>query len=260
MEKPSNRPIEFLHIYPFSPKELKDLDEDVAAALSVLSFAVTEINTFMKLCLFSVHNFGDGDAIDIANATQQFILLRTWSAKLFELVDFLKFKGRNNKTKSKILLEWKEKFEGAISELTKEDNLGYKAARNLRHQASNHYCLKPAKDNLEFVSERANINFFFHKMQGNSFYPLGEEVIFVARLSRQVGEAGSLQEKIQLHEEWRNWNKSFSVLLQKLFSEFVSDILNVQNSDKFARTEHYYLSPEMVGTIENRIPLFFRKD
>ncbi|MFN8993274.1 MAG: hypothetical protein ACK5X3_06380, partial [Pseudomonadota bacterium] len=163
-------------------KEFDPLSDDEKAALSIVCFAVTEVNALMRIYAFAEHHFTGNAAIDYGMLAQSHSLLRCWSAKLFEFSEFITFKDKNNRTSTPSLLALSKKHVAAFDVLKSAN--GYGAARYLRHETTNHYFLDPVRKNLPHVSDRANCNFYLHQLNGNSHFPMGEEVVFVGRLNR----------------------------------------------------------------------------
>jgi len=69
-------------------KEFDPLSDDEKAALSIVCFAVTEVNALMRMYAFAEHHFTGKAAIDYGMLAQSHSLLRSWSAKLFEVSEF----------------------------------------------------------------------------------------------------------------------------------------------------------------------------
>lgn len=137
---------------------------------------------------------------------------------------------------------------------------GYKLARWVRHESTNHYTLKAARNNLEFVSERANYNLYLHKLNGNSFYPMGEEVMFVARMNRAGANFSTREEGAEGLKLWFDWNIEANKWLHKAHSRFLKELVLDSRPKEAARKKSYWFKPELVGEAgEPRIPLFYRK-
>jgi hypothetical protein len=79
-----------------------------------------------------------------------------------------------------------EEFVNEKNRLTSDSN--YLLAKTIRDHSTNHYLVSPAAANLQYVSKNAKVAAYLHETQGNSYYPIGEEVVFSGRLSRHFNE------------------------------------------------------------------------
>lgn len=250
--------IEYLVEYTISKKEFDELDPDLAAASAIVSYAYSEINTLMRLYLFSCHDLIDDDVIDSLNFMQRQVLLRTWSAKLFEFADFLELK-KYSKTNNEILKELAKSARKSFEKL-KADS-AYKTVRSIRHEATNHYALSPAKKNLEHIGKSPSLSLYMHKVGGNSFFPLGEEVMFVGRMNRAAGKGSSKEEIHEAYKKWLDWNLQATQWLNNVHSQFMNKILLEKFPDRKALRRNYWIPMDMVGEVgEIKTPLFVRSD
>lgn len=250
--------IEYLEEYRFTPQDLASLDEDLAAGLSITCHAANEVNTLRRLYLFSCHDFLDKEPIDNINAIQRSVLLRIWSAKLFEFVKFVKSKDVRN-SKNLELQELIKTAKASYDEL--ERNNDFKMARDLRNEATNHYGFKPAKKNLKHISNDSNMSFYIHRMNGNNFFPLGEEVMFTARIKRHVPNSAKNEVLSESFKGWLNWNNEVTKWLSQVNLDFIGHIIETHFPDRKPRKRSDYLPCEMVGEIDEIfVPLFARTD
>lgn len=248
--------IEFLWEYSVTKEEFDTLEPDLAAALSIICYAYSEINALMRLYLFSTHDHVGSDAIDSMGEIQKNTLLRVWSAKLFELADFMelkKYSKTNNQELIALALDAKNLFEPL------KKDAAYQTVKLIRHEATSHYALAPAKKNLEFVGEGAALSIIQHKMGGNSFNPLGEEVMFIGRMNRAAQHLDTKEKRIEFHEQWFNWNVVATKWLGRVQAQFARKTLLEKFPDRRARKRMYWIPQQMVGEIgESKTPLFCR--
>ncbi len=242
-----------------SPRDLVELNNEQKAAMSVASFAVTEINALMRFYIMAHHQITGIDAIDAAITTQANVLLRTLSAKIFEFTAFLNLKDPHNKTKDpslkKIAATAIEDFEGL------KLRPGYRLATYMRNEASNHYRLQPVRKNVPFVAEHADYSLYVAKAQGNGVYPMGEEVVFMARFNRDQRSATSGEEIIELHKEWFDWNIHASQWVRDTHKLYYDELVAPHVKNKRARTVTHWLDPELVGnTTKSKMPVYLREE
>ncbi|MFW8633575.1 hypothetical protein [Cribrihabitans pelagius] len=254
----SDKALEHFWEYPISWRLMQTLPEDQQAAIAVLSFAVSEVNALSRLYIFNAHKLIGEAAIDCATSIQRFLLLRAWSAKLFEIEDFLNLGGKKKVTRDKELLKLANR--ALESFVTLRDERIYPIVRDIRNEATSHYSLTAAKKNLKFVSYNANCNMYIHEMSGNSFYPMGEEVMFIGRLNRRGASLPTKDERAAQFESWMNWNVSATNWLSSTHASFVRELIFEKQKSRAARKRTYWIPPKFVGSREDGLaPIFLRK-
>jgi len=244
--------------YPMTRRELSELSEDQQAVLAILSYAVSEANVFAKLYIAAAQDLIDDKVIDSAASIQRFVVLRSWSAKLFEVEDFLLLGGKKKKTKDPEIIGLAEASLEEFKALREQE--GYQISRDMRNEATSHYSFSAAKKNLPFVSDHAVCNMYLHEQNGNSFYPLGEEVMFIGRLNRR-GANLDKEETAALLGIWMQWNISANKWLSETHLRFVRDLVLKKFEKKYARKRAFWVPSEHVATnSEARVPVFYRKE
>jgi hypothetical protein len=252
-----NKAIEFLTEFHISPRDLDLLSVDRKATLSILSFAVSEVNVLMKTFLLSSHSSIGTAAIDQLLSIQRNTILRVWSAKVFEFSEFLKFGGKKKETSDEILLKLSAEQLEAF-DLLKHDQ-GFSFAQNIRHESTNHYSFSAAKDNVKHLAADADCNAYMHEMTGNSFYPMGEHVMFITRISRQSRIAGedAFRKVIQ---SWLDWLLRATEWMEATFAKFFEELVLDVFPGRSAYERMYWIAPELVGkSDERKVPVFLRK-
>lgn len=240
-------------------EDLEPLSVDEKALLALASYAATESNTISKLYLFSTHKMTGDEVVDSAISIQIMVLLRYWSAKLFEFFESIsEIAGARGTSEENVIRLANESFE-AFSQL--EDSRGYEIARAIRHEATNHYSFKAAKKNIVHVSERANCKLFLHKKDGNSWYPFGEEVMFSGRINRAGASLKTKEEKQKTLEDWLEWNLVATRWANKTYELIAKDLVLRRLPNRRPREKILWLDPELVGNIEGRkTPVFLRNE
>ncbi|MGB3243522.1 MAG: hypothetical protein WBB25_03235, partial [Sulfitobacter sp.] len=185
-------------------------------------------------------------------------ILRCWSAKLFELQELFNLKNSRNRTSDKVLVHLAKIAKETFAKMTKDGGLNI--ARIIRNEATSHYYLRPAVKNLDSLSEDANLSFFMHEMEGNSFYPVGEELMFFARLNKLGENFETKEQKLSIFDDWMEWNlhaTEWAVSIKDLYS---NQIILKRFPNKCAVRRDYWINPALVGTKEDRkTPVFYRK-
>jgi hypothetical protein len=250
--------IEYFAEYLVSSTELADIPADQKAVLAVVSYAVTEINSLRKLYLASDHGLQGIDVIDEMIAHQRNMLLRLWSAKLFEFSEFIKLDEIKPAIEDADVLKFAETAIGQFAALS--TGRGYEAARNIRHEASNHYSFPAAKRNVRHVDTKTPLRMYIHDMTGNAYYPWGDIVMFFGRFARQSSSHKTDADRETLIEDWMNWNLRATEWIDgvavQAFRFFVIDRFPEKSADRRA----YWIDPILVAdTTERRTAILLRK-
>jgi hypothetical protein len=183
-------------------------------------------------------------------------VLRNWSAKLFELHEFAKeFQKQAGGSTSgrEAVRDFLAGFENQV------DQVGYTLARDLRNEVTNHFPLKAAKKNLKHLSDRANLLLLLHHKDGNSSYPLGEEVLFAGRINRfsfgkQDEEGGH-----RALERWYQFNLDATKLARTFHQAVIQHLVFGKFPKKFARLKTFWVEDGLSKDHrEVCVPLFLR--
>lgn len=238
--------------------DFKDVPDDQKSALAISCFAVSEVNALMKQYAFADHALTGKPAIDYGILIHSHIILRTWSAKLFEFSEFITFRDKNNRTSDEKLVKLGARAAARFEPL--KNLKGYNTARNLRHEASSHYLLDPVRKNLPFVSDIANCNLYLHQQNGNSHYPMGDEVVFVGRLNREASKIADENEKAQIYQEWWKWNLTATRWLHKVHYWLCKAVIPGGVGQRRSSRIAYWIDPQLVGTPDEvKLPIFLRR-
>lgn len=254
----SYKAIEHFAKYPLKWSELEPLTEDQKAFISLVSLAITEINNLMKLYIYSNHLPTDEDAINIAIHNQRMIILRTWSSKLFEAVKLFEGKASYHRSQDEKVNKLRD---DAIQQFQKIEESGKKIAQFLRNEVASHYSMNAAKKNLQFVDQLADVSFYIHQNTGNCFYPMGEEVMFLARIKRGWENDDDELDLREFEKQWWSWNLEASRWLQTTFANISNELIFKQFDQKFTQKKSYWINPEFVGNLDtDKVPLFHRTE
>ena len=103
-------------------------------------------------------------------------------------------------------------------------------AKKVRHEATSHYHLAPARQNLEYLGASPKCSMNFHEMSGNNFFPIGEEVMFAAGLKKHYPE-GDVCFSRRLNV-WLDWNEAASDWAIDLHAEIYKAVILENFPDK----------------------------
>jgi len=252
--------LEKLVEFPVRWSDLDGLTTDQKAFLAIVSYAASEFNILRRLYLFASHETTDEDQDILFGTTmQRLVVLRTWSAKLFELSQTVEKLSKENGT-SDLVVQRVAKSAWKSFEDTKLTD-GYKIARNVRHEATNHYSMDAAKRNLPFVPSHANCGLFMHEKDGNSFYPMGEEVMFMGRMNRSGSSLKTDEERAEQLNLWARWNLDATRWSRELQRSIDTELLFDHMPGRSGKQKVYWFDPELVGGLTGRrVPLFLRTE
>lgn len=253
MKEASKKALMHLERIDYTWDQMKELPEDHLAALSVLSYAVSEANALARIYLCQAHEYTGEKAVDSATNIHRFLTIRTWSARLFEVKEFFEsIGGKKPKTKDAKLISLAREALEKFDEIA--DNDGYCVARDVRNEASNHYSFDAARKNIPHVSQQMDCSMYLTKAAGNCYYPLGEAVMFHARLNRRWKHVTSVEERDKLFWEWLEWNRKANRWLEECHACFTNELLFLpKGGSPISRKRVYWVPPEMVGRPSDRL-------
>lgn len=237
--------------------EMESWPEDHVAAVSVLSYAVSETNALMKLYLCQEHNQTGQRALDSGINIHKFLLLRTWSARLFEAMEFFKSGCRKDFLSDANLMALAEEALADFKGISSGE--GYEVARDIRNESANHYSFKAARKNLKHVSRSMDCNMYLAKKGGNEFFPLGEAVMFHARLNRRWANVADKKERDDRFRAWLLWNLQANKWLQKVHAQFLNSLVFDALGRSGVRRKAYWVPDGYAGQYtQNLTPIYFQ--
>lgn len=234
-----------------SEQDFAAVPEDQKAALAAVSHAINELNVFKRLFLFSAVAEHPENEFGIALWIQQLTLLRSWSAKLFELQKLLEFTGSKNRTKDKVLRGIAKKAEAKFANL--KDEAGYRMAREFRNEITNHIGLSSARKNLPYVTKKAVCIAYLTPEDGNCFFPIGEDFAFGGLLARLWGDLDL--EPRQALDIWFGWNTKVNNWATVMHLEMLDEIIGGPSLED--TTLSLELGEEFIGDpAHKQIPMY----
>lgn len=187
-----------------SIEDLRSIPKDQLAAYAGICHAVNELNVMKRVFLASFHQEPSSPEVGMYLWVQNHTLLRVWSAKIFELSQFLKFEGRYNRTSDKELKDFGDSARERFRALG--ESPFYEMTKRLRHEVTNHTSLKAIRECLDFVGDQIECSAFLGPEIGNCLFPFGEEVVFGGTLAR-VWTEHRIKPETSL-DIWFEWNQS----------------------------------------------------
>lgn len=246
MGKSPNWSLVHFHELPLKKGDLSTICEDRVALFALTSYAVTELNVFARLMISVMHEVERDDAINMATFIQQSCVLRIWTLKLFEFHDCLEKLSRGVGTSDSKVIELAKK---AITSFDSEPKLhsSFKLARNVRNETAGHYSFKAAKKNLSHVGNSGIASLFVNQKSGNSFYPFGEEVMFIGRLNRHGASLSDVSDKLKTTDKIFAWTKAANSWARQVHLEVFQILIAPSLGGKFKKRSVYWVKPKKVG-------------
>jgi len=136
---------------------------------------------------------------------------------------------------------------------------GFSIARSLRDDCTSHYSLSAAKKNVPSLEDDADLTFYIHKTEGNSFALAGEHVVFHERFrtGRLPKTEGSVEDQFGV---WLDWCLQALKWLKKTCAEFLFLVLPEHVVKKMKWTQMYWPDPSIFGELgKSKAPIFLHE-
>jgi hypothetical protein len=252
------RAVETLIEVPLPRAEFDSLPLEHRAFFALLSHATNEITALSRIALQSRHEQTGEEQIDMLAVIQLSTLLRVWSSKLFEISSVFSDFGKDYSVVDGKLRDFILSRKVLFLEARKHP--GYLTARTLRDNVTNHYSFKATLKSLNHLSDGANRTIQVHAIDGNTYYPYGEEVSFVAMLKKHSAGALGTPSIDQTIKHWMDWNVKSTRRLTEVMTDFSLDFVLRELSSPKGKKRVYWIPPEMVAEGDPAtVALFLRK-
>jgi len=256
-------PIEHLYVFRLKWGELSPLTLDEKAALSILGFLVSEINALKRMSLFSMFPHTEHSDLAPSIAIQRNLLLRTATAKLFEFLRFVE-KRLDPQAEVTSVSRILGKFSTELSSL--RDGIGFQLAKHIRNKMANHLDFDEAKFSAEAASNTAECSFYLTNANGNSYYPIGDEIVFASALQGiwKVSEEQKTnkEEKASFEEAldaWIDWTLKLSDLADRVHLALFTELVEPLVPKRMAHHRVMWMDSDLVAQHPGfRLPIFVR--
>ena len=239
-----------------SREDLEKMPDEELAFLATLCFAVDEIGVFERLLVQTLGSRPKSEELQNAYAIQQLTLMRVLNAKVFEAFNILEqYKRMLKRSKQAESLKFLESYDSAWSVL--RDSELYKVAKEIRDKSTNHYLPSETLKNLPYYPEVLRPKIYFHGSSGNSFHPIGEELVFIAKFSRELGGYENVQGGL---DKWIEWGIESGRFIKKLQQEYLLWLYKNSFPNWRLRKKTPYLEPEFVGFHKKSVLPVFLED
>jgi hypothetical protein len=258
-------PIEHLYVFRLRWRELSDLTLDEKAAISILGFLVSEINALKRMALFAMFPHNERSEIASAIVIQRNLLLRTATAKLFEFLRFME--KRLDPTVaptsvSRIVGGFEKELAGF------REGIGFQLAKQIRNKMANHLDFDEAKASAEAAQDDVECGFFLTDANGNSYFPIGEEVIFASALKRtwKTHEDAKEREEDKATFEaaldaWIDWTLKLSDFADRVHLALFEELIEPLVPKRMAQHKPVWVDSDLVAEHPGfRLPVFVRTE
>jgi hypothetical protein len=249
-------PIE--HIYKFKLKlsDLSALSHSEKAALTLLCFVVSELNSLKRLSLFAMHTEKLPDDAIPSAAVQRNLILRTITAKLFEFLRLVEKKVDPSAVDDRV----KKIFQQFSKELDEaRTGIGFTIAKKIRNKMANHFDFEEAEKIVAQCPDTVECDFYLTEASGNSYYPMGDEVIFASGVLKAIKDSGL---DISFHDaldEWIAWTLRLSNLADSIHVAIFEELVAPLVPDRMAHHRPVWLPEDLVAQHPGfRLPIFIR--
>ena len=249
-------PIEHIYVYQVNWSDLSTLTVDEKASLSILSFVVSELNALKRLSLFAMYDHDEHSTVAPSIAIQRNLILRTTTAKLFEFLRFVE-KQIEKESLSERLRRVFRIFEIELGEMRL--GYGFKIAKQIRHKMANHLDFDEAVLSVEAASQSLDCSFYLTEASGNSYYPMGDEIVFSSSIHRALENSGediSFQDAL---DAWIAWTLSLADLADRLHLEMFEEFVEPIFPNRMAHHRPQWLPEDFVASHPGfKLPVFIR--
>lgn len=253
--------IEYFHRVSLDNSDMEKLGRENVSFLAAILFAANEMFVYQKILATYINRPSQRyEEMKVLSFIHQFTIMRTSSAKIMEFIKLYE-------DQCKI---WNRKhLEEEINEMNDfTERLGpikesefFKFTKEIRDTIINHYIVSEISKNLEYLSDKADYSLQLHWEQGNSFFPIGEEIVFAGYINRYFrdSEEGTLEQKSDLMRRWIDWILRAIKWINDVVQAFAKFIVLKKLSGKRVKKNALFLDPDLVADIRNfRSPLILR--
>ncbi|UWQ37758.1 hypothetical protein K3552_01760 [Leisingera aquaemixtae] len=235
--------------------DLSHLSDEETAVFGMLSYICNELNVFSRLLRLSGEKENDGAPVRFARDLQHHVVLRTLSSRLFEAYEFISEVGKKARGINSDIFSLFQRSATEIEKLGASNSRSIN--RNIRNETSFHYKYRDALKNAKSLPEDADASIYLNELDGNTYFVLGESMMFFERLRRFSKADKKFENPELLAEEWLSWSLDIVRLVKKLLADVFEIVLD--RLDTKIRKTHYYVKRGMVAESDSAFaPVFLR--
>ncbi|NOD64215.1 MULTISPECIES: hypothetical protein [unclassified Ruegeria] len=207
-----------------SKKELLSLGPQLARAVVSTSFVAQEIREFVRLVDGAIVEYETQHNVQLMQTAQRSTLLRALALKVDNFLNIWEHLLSNPNTKAAdtfgILEDLHSKYSQSFSDL--REHPGQEIAKHVRDRMTAHTDLVATQKSIELFQDDWSVSILYNAAPGNSFFALGEDVVFGAGLMHQHGRKGS-----EKQEEQCAFSQHEATERLKVWNDYVIDAASV---------------------------------
>ena len=230
------------------------------AFFSTVCFALNEIFVFHKFLVSTIHEEQKDDDVKLMIFSHQLIMMRNLSAKVVEFIDTLEAQEKVWERGRGIAFNHSGSIRSEIS--IAKSSVFFSLTKHLRNKMIFHYLVSEALDNIDEISERAELSLLLHNEQGNSCFPIGEEVMLLPAVAKFLKDKNKIETKeqiIKFHEGWIDWSIQSSGLCISYAMKYLSFVINKNDLGLWNEEKTYFIEPNLRADIrEFKFPVILR--
>ncbi|RLJ97977.1 hypothetical protein CLV75_4322 [Ruegeria conchae] len=248
-----------VHFHEFNLKksDLGSMTKEEIAVLGMLSYICNELNVFARFLRLTERQDDERGPVKFASDLQFHVVLRTLSSRVFEAYEFLKEATKKTEKLDPEMLALIQKSTEEIERLGASE--GHAINRNIRNETSFHYKLNTALKNAGSLPCDADASVYVNSLDGNTYFVLGESLVFFERLRRFSAADKKFEDPEILAESWIKWSLEVVMLIKDLQANLFGIVLD--RAKKVPRKTHYFVKSEVVAKDKRAVmPVFIQSD
>ncbi len=228
----------------FSGADLKRVPLVHAGFLVASSFAFNEIGVLLRLVLLALNarkHVGREPIVQTIAYIETLVAERMLSAKIVEYCklfdDYLTKVARKEGAQGERLVANHLAAMRSVKTAS-----GYETARWLRDTLTNHYLVSEMEKFIGNVPDGQSFTMYLNEKEGNSSYPLGEEVAMMGKLNADGQPLPDLR-------IWQDWIHASCRTVSATHYSFVIALMEEFFPDKFVRMKRVVVDDLLVGQL-----------
>lgn len=229
------------------------LSDEEVSFIATLCFAVDEISVFERLLVQTMNGLPRSEEMLQLHTMQQLTIMRVMNAKVLEALKiFNQYKTMLERSGKKRQLDFLRQYNEEVEKI--RTHPAFETAQEIRNTSTNHYTPSETKKNLKFHTKNQDLKMYFHENNGNSFHPIGEDLVFIAKLAREMGSREKVADGL---DGWIGWGLKASKFLKKAQQEYLIWLATESVPNWRLTKKTPYLEAKFSGVLgETTLPLY----
>ncbi len=232
--------------------DLSRLTEDELILFGTLSFICNELNVFSRMLGLANSTQVEAKPLKFVADLQHHAILRTLASRVFEAHEFLIVTLSKCTDVDDDLRDLLKSTKIKLDRLRSSE--GYSINRNVRNEVTFHYQYGAAKKNVRSIRDDADASVFINKTDGNTYFSIGESLMYFERLRRFSLSDKTFEDEEKLAEAWLGWSLDAVRIIKDLQAEVFNSVMD--KVEKRARKTHYFVERSLVAEKTDVLPIF----